>query len=184
MRSVGPGEAYSRRGPVVITGFMGAGKTTVAAALAARLGSRVVDLDRLIAEREGRTAQMIIDEDGEPRFREIETDALRAALQTDAGVIALGGGTWTIERNRALIADGGGFAVWLDAPFELCWQRIESAAGTRPLAREPSGARALYDARDAAYGLAHLRLKVEARMSPGAIADEILRELQARGSND
>ena len=63
------------RGPVVITGFMGAGKTTVAAALAERLGCRAIDLDEFTAGREGRTAQMIIDEDGEPRFREIETEA-------------------------------------------------------------------------------------------------------------
>jgi shikimate kinase len=114
------------REPVVITGFMGAGKTTAAAALAERLHCRALDLDEFIAGRHGRTAQMIIDEEGEPRFRELETEALREALRTDACVIALGGGAWTIERNRALVAEHGGLTVWLDAPFELCWERIES----------------------------------------------------------
>ena len=172
--------------PVVITGFMGAGKTTVAAALAERLGCTLVDLDRFVAEREGRTAQMIIDEDGEPRFREIESAALSYALKTDARIIALGGGTWTIERNRELVAEHGGITVWLDAPFELCWRRIESATHARPLARDPARARALYDARRADYGRASLRLNIDERMSARAIAEEIVRalELQTRESHD
>ncbi len=166
-------EGNARRRPVVVTGFMGAGKTTVAAALAERLGCRMIDLDQFIAEREGRTAQIIIDEDGEPRFREIESEALRDALKTEAGVIALGGGTWTIERNRALVAEHGGLTVWLDAPFELCWRRIESVTHTRPLARDPARARALYDARRADYGRAGLRINVDDSISARAIAEEI-----------
>ena len=173
-------EGDARGRPVVITGFMGAGKTTVAAALAERLGCPLIDLDRLVAEREGRTAQVIIDDDGEPRFREIESDALREALKTDAGIIALGGGTWTIERNRELVAEHGGLTVWLDAPFELCWQRIESATHTRPLARDPAKARALYEARSADYGRASLRLSVDDHMSARAIAEEIVRALERR----
>ena len=174
------------RGPAVITGFMGAGKTTVAAALAERMGWRAVDLDEFIAAREGRTAQMIIDEEGEPRFREIETEALRAALHTDAGVIALGGGAWTIERNRALVAERGGRTVWLDAPFELCWERIKTAVGIRPLARERGKALALYHARSADYGRASVRLKIEDGMSAQAIVEEIIGALaiQAEGSNE
>ncbi|HWS99352.1 MAG TPA: shikimate kinase [Pyrinomonadaceae bacterium] len=161
------------RRPVVITGFMGAGKTTVAAALAERLGCTLIDLDRFVAEREGRTAQMIIDEDGEPRFREIESEALRDALETDAGIISLGGGTWTVERNRELVAEHGGLTVWLDAPFELCWRRIESATHARPLARDPAKARALYDARRVLYAQAMLRLEVSEDKNIAAIAAEI-----------
>jgi len=186
MRIREAGEGNPRGRAVVVTGFMGAGKTTVAAALAERLGCRMIDLDRFLAGREGRTAQVIIDEDGEPRFRALESLALREALQTDAGVIALGGGTWTIERNRELIAEHGGLTVWLDAPFELCWQRIESATHTRPLARDPARARALYDARRADYGRAYVRLNVDDRMSARAIAEEIVRALalQTRASDD
>jgi shikimate kinase len=174
------------RGPVVITGFMGAGKTTVAAALAERLGCGALDLDDFIAGRHKRTPQMIIDEDGEPRFRELETEALRRALRTEACVIALGGGAWTIERNRALVAEHDGLAVWLDAPFELCWRRIESCARARPLARDPGRARALYDARGADYGRAGVRVKVEDGMSARAIAEIIVRALrsQTEGSDE
>ena len=173
-------------GPVVITGFMGAGKTTAAAALAERLGCRAIDLDEFIAGREGRTAQMIIDEEGEPRFRELETEALRGALETDAGVIALGGGTWTIERNRALVAERASLTVWLDAPFELCWERIESSVQTRPLARERGQAQRLYQERRAHYSQQSLRLKVEDRMSARMIAEAIVRmlALQTEGSDE
>ena len=165
---------------------MGAGKTTAAAALAERLGCRAIDLDRFIAEREGRTAQMIIDEEGEPRFREIETAALREALQTDACVIALGGGAWTIERNRELVAERAGRAIWLDAPFELCWERIESCVQTRPLARERGKAERLYHERRALYSQASSRLKVKDGMSARQIAEAIvwMLALQTEGSND
>ncbi|MGI8897842.1 MAG: shikimate kinase, partial [Pyrinomonadaceae bacterium] len=110
---------------IVITGFMGAGKSTVARALARRLDTQMVDLDIEILKQEKRSARQIIEEDGEPSFREIETRVLREVLPTNvAGVIALGGGAWTLPRNRDLITSAGGISVWLDAPFNLCWQRI------------------------------------------------------------
>jgi shikimate kinase len=160
--------------PIIITGFMAAGKTTVAAALARRLACAMIDLDRFIERREGRTPQVIIDEDGEPRFREIESLALRDALETgDARIIALGGGTWTISDNRALIKEHRAFTVWLDAPFELCWQRIAGANNSRPLARDFDGARKLYDERRAFYDQALLRVEVREERSADAVAAQI-----------
>ena len=91
---------------IVITGFMAAGKTSVARALAARLGCRMIDLDYLITERERRSVPAMIDDEGEARFREAESNALRVVLQMKrARIIALGGGTWTIAENRSLIAE-------------------------------------------------------------------------------
>src|SRR5256885_5355098 len=108
---------------IIITGFMGAGKSTIARGLARILGCEMLDLDHVIAEREGRTAREIIEQDGEESFRGIETRILREVLENSPmAVIALGGGAWTIERNRNLINKHGCVAVWLDAPFELCWE--------------------------------------------------------------
>lgn len=171
--------------PIIITGFMGAGKTTVAAALARKLDCPLIDLDNFITERAGRTPQTIIEEDGEARFREIESAALREVLRMpEVGVIALGGGTWTISANRALINDETTRTVWLDAPFELCWQRIESGIGTRPLARELEKARQLYDERSALYRQADLRVKIDESMNEGAIAEAIITELETRESDE
>lgn len=173
--------------PIILTGFMGAGKTSVAAALARRLDRPVIDLDDFIAARLERTPQTIIEEDGEARFREIESEALRDVLQRpEAGVIALGGGTWTIAANRALIKEQATRTVWLDAPFELCWQRIESGISTRPLGREREKAQELYDARRELYSQADLRLRVDESMSERAIAEAIIiaLSLQTRESNE
>ena len=163
---------------ILITGFMAAGKTTVAAALAQRLDCRMLDLDEFIAEREGRSIQKIIDEDGEARFRLTEESALREALENEtARVIALGGGTWTREQNRALITEHDGFTVWLDAPFELCWQRIIRAGDIRPLARDKEQAGRLYEERRAVYELATLRVGINEETTAGMVATEIVNAL-------
>ena len=164
--------------PIIITGFMASGKTTVVAALAQRLGCGMIDLDELIRKREGRTAQEIIDEDGEERFREIESEALRHALEAKrARIIALGGGAWTIPSNRARILEHEGFTVWLDAPFELCWRRIESEGSARPFARDFNDTRKLYDRRLAVYEQAEFHIKVEGK-EPEMIAKEFLEALR------
>jgi shikimate kinase len=107
-------------------------------------------------------------------FRRAETMTLRVVLRrTDARVIALGGGAWTIEENRELIAAHGCLTVWLDAPFELCWGRIQREAGTRPLALDRASAHRLYRERLPLYGLAALRLPV----AEGASAEETAAEL-------
>ncbi|PYS93708.1 MAG: shikimate kinase [Acidobacteria bacterium] len=160
---------------IIITGFMCAGKTTVARALAARLNCAWLDLDQFIAARTGRTVPAIIDADGEARFREIETEALAAALASDARIIALGGGAWPSARNRALVAQHDCVTVWLDAPFELCWQRIKSDQSVRPLARDPAAARARYDERRMYYQLA--RHHINAAQSVAEIVTEILTRL-------
>lgn len=167
---------------IVITGFMGAGKTTTAKALAHKLACRMIDLDSLIEEFSGRRPQVIIEEDGEQRFREIETQALRRALVSkDARIVALGGGTWTLAGNRTLIKEHQAIVVWLDAPFELCWQRISNEHNSRPLARERLSARRLYDERRALYHQAGLHVLVSEEKGADAIAAEIESAIEAQG---
>jgi len=164
-----------KRERILITGFMAAGKTTVAALLAHKLGCPMLDLDQFIVEREGRSIHTIIEEEGEARFREIEERALSEALENkQARIIALGGGTWTSERNRSMIARHNALTIWLDVPFELCWQRITGdQALVRPLARDFAQARRLYDSRREQYKLADLRVAVTEEQSASMIAARI-----------
>ena len=158
---------------IVITGFMGAGKTTVANALARELDCATLDLDDVIVEVEGRNARTIIDEEGELPFREVETRALRELLEhRTARVIALGGGAWTIERNRALIEEHGCLTIWLDAPFDLCWQRIVRNTD-RPFARDEEAAQKLFATRQKIYGLADLRVDAGRGRSVEQIVEEV-----------
>lgn len=160
---------------IVITGFMAAGKTAVARALAERLGARMIDLDFLIAERERRTVPALINEEGEAGFREAEHRALSVVLKMNrARVIALGGGAWMIAENRALLAEHDCFTIWLDAPFELCWQRIRASETVRPLAQDREAAERLYNERRAVYALARLRVSVTKEKSPEDLVTEIV----------
>ena len=167
----------SRR-PLVITGFMGAGKTTVGRALARLLGVTFVDLDDAVTELEGRAPRELIDVEGEAYFREAETRALRRVLEEGAaGVVATGGGAWALARNRSLAAAHGCLSVWLDAPFDLCLRRIEDegARDARPFARDPGRAERLYAERRPAYRRADLRVCV----SQGRSAEELAAEIAA-----
>src|SRR6185369_2351053 len=146
---------------VVITGFMGCGKSKVARELAERLNTTMVDLDERITARTGRTPAQLIDEDGERVFRTIETDTLRDVLEShEAGVIARGGGAWIEQANRELIEQYGCASVWLDVPFDVCWARIEYAAEDRPLGRTKNEAAALYERRRPVYQLATTHIQV------------------------
>src|ERR1043165_10225716 len=90
---------------IVITGFMGCGKSDCARERARRLDVPMIDLDDRITAREGRTPAQLITEAGEDQFRAIETKTLLEILQTkESRVIALGGGAWIESANRDLIA--------------------------------------------------------------------------------
>ena len=167
---------------IVITGFMGSGKSTVARALASRLESEMLDLDQAIESETGRSAGEIIETYGEPAFRQIESRILRRVLEESASeVVALGGGAWILETNRRLINEHGALSVWLDAPFENCWKRIVESGGARPLARTKTDAENLFTQRRAAYELANVHVHINDRKTPDEIAEEIAQVLANRG---
>jgi shikimate kinase len=160
-----------RPGPIVITGFMGCGKSKVARELALRLNVVMVDLDEWITARAGRSPAQLINEDGEPAFREIESNALRDVLQAgEAGVIALGGGAWIEKANRDLVDEYGCSSVWLDTPFAICWERIAASEEDRPLGRTREEAEARYHRRKPVYELAELHIPV----SPDETVDDLI----------
>jgi shikimate kinase len=139
---------------------MGCGKTAVAKIVAAELNREIVDLDERITEREGRTPGEIISKDGEPAFRSLETNVLNDVLRhAFAGIVALGGGCWIELRNRMLLGEHKAVTIWIDTPFEVCWQRIEVAEEIRPLAPTKAEARALFERRRRIYKLADIRIE-------------------------
>jgi len=153
---------------------MAAGKTTVARALAARLGWRAEDVDELIEARERRPVADIFARQGELYFRTIEREILRLLLPIRHAVIATGGGTFMDLENRTAI-NLDGFSVWLDVPFETVLARLP-ADGRRPLAADRGQMERLFVARQTAYAHAHLRL--EAGTAPAEeIAERILERI-------
>jgi shikimate kinase len=92
-----------------------------------------------------------------------------------ANVIALGGGTWTIPANRTLIALHDCLTVWLDAPFELCWKRINDNSETiRPMAPDRVTGEARFALRAKDYVLAERQIAVTESDSAETIAGKIL----------
>ncbi len=153
---------------------MAAGKTTVARELARHLNYPALDLDHLIIERQRCSIRELIEQFGELEFRNIETDVLRQFfVDNSSAVIALGGGAWTIERNRELIAKHGAISVWIDVPFEVCWSRIEETLGTRPFARDRNSTSALFQTRLPLYEKTSIRVKLAGHEPASSIAETI-----------
>jgi len=159
---------------IYLVGFMAAGKTTVARALASRLGWRADDVDELIEARERRTVADIFAQRGEPYFRVLERDILRLLLPLRHLVVATGGGTFMDPDNRAAI-NMDGVSVWLDVPFEELLARIP-ADGRRPLAADRTQLERLYAIRQTAY--ANARVRVDAGGArPDEVAERIIEAL-------
>ena len=125
---------------LALSGFMGAGKTSVGRRVATRLGRGFVDSDRLIEERAGMPIPEIFAKRGELWFRRTEEAVIREVLAGEAGVLALGGGALESAKTRNLLgrlAD----VVWLRADLDVLWARVEDS--DRPLVSD----RARFDRR-------------------------------------
>jgi shikimate kinase len=153
-----------------MTGFMGAGKTTVGRALAKGLDRRFVDLDATIEAQQGTTIAEILSSQGEWRFRQLESEALRALDDSIAMVVATGGGVLSVPENREWMK-AHGIVVWLDVSFELVLDRLgASDQETRPLFENESQARELFTKRRSQYGDSDLRIEVLSSHSAAAVA--------------
>jgi shikimate kinase len=148
---------------VILVGFMGAGKTSVGRALGGRLGWRFHDLDDRVRAREGQTVADIFRESGETEFRRVEHAALRELLaETEVGtpmVLALGGGAFVEANNASLLETAATPTVYLDAPPDELWRRCAADTVERPLRRDESAFRQLYETRRPKYLRARLRIE-------------------------
>jgi shikimate kinase len=162
---------FAPSAPLFLVGFMAAGKSTVGRALAQSLNFQFVDLDDRIEARAQKTVREIFAEFGEAHFRKLEREAIQACDELKETVVALGGGAYIAEENRAILRAIGP-TIWLDCPLEICLSRI-IADGSRPLAKSREEMRDLLNKRLPAYSLANIRLQVGEK-SAEQIAQEII----------
>lgn len=171
----------SEGGNIVLVGFMGAGKSTVARELGRLAGFRTMDLDAEIVRLQGRSIPEIFAEEGEASFRDFEEQTLRSLSGLRQTVVATGGGVigrtenWTAMRRL-------GPVVYLRARWETLRSRIESGDG-RPLAargRDMEEVRTLWEARLPLYAQADLVVDTDER-SAIEVAQAVLQMLKAEG---
>lgn len=159
---------------IVITGFMGTGKTTVAKKVAQRLNRTFVDTDEKIVEQAGKSIPEIFAQDGEAVFRHHERRVCRFyAAQSDL-VIATGGGALVDPDNRRVMM-ASGLVVCLTASKDAIRKRLAGHTG-RPLF---SGDwEALYDKRAEAYAAIPYQIDTTA-LKPDEVVQEIIRLWQS-----
>jgi len=117
---------------IVLAGLSGSGKSSVARAVAERLGRPLVDLDAEIERSEGAHPSVLIRERGETAFRALESAAVRRACTVQRAVIACGGGAVIDPLNRWALWDAGA-VLWLDAPDEVLLARLARHEEQRPM---------------------------------------------------
>ena len=160
---------------IYLVGFMGAGKSSVGARLAAALRWPFVDLDTAIEAGQGLSIREIFEQAGEPFFRGVEHAALTELIKSEPAVIALGGGTFAQKPNVDLIQERGGLTVWLDcSPAEL--RRRCEGITNRPLFRDPASFEQLFYQRLPYYQMAEYRVSTE-----GQTADEVAEQILQLG---
>ena len=165
----------TRPSRILLIGMMGAGKTTVGALLADRLGWTLLDSDDEIERRTGRTVPEIWKAEGEAAFRAEESKVLADACSSpQPAVVAVAGGAVLDPGNRDLIRRAG-LVVWLRARVPTLGARVGSGAGRPLLEEDPVAALArLYEAREPVYAdLAELTFDVDL-LSPPQVVDRIV----------
>jgi len=120
---------------VILTGFMGVGKTSVGTRLAKDLGYRFVDTDTLIEADQNMTITTIFAKFGEPYFREVEAKVIREVMARENQVVSTGGGAVIWDMNREAFKKAG-FVVCLTARPEVIFERIKQETH-RPLLQTP-----------------------------------------------
>ena len=120
---------------IFLTGYMGAGKTTLGRALAAEMGIPFIDLDHYIEKRHCKTIAQLFAEKGEEGFREIERRMLHEVGEFEDVIISTGGGTPCFFDNIEYM-NAQGTTVYLDVPVERLHIRLSIEKAKRPLIKD------------------------------------------------
>ena len=176
----GSNPSSSARQRVVISGFMGAGKTTVGHMLADRMSPKIawVDLDEYIEEAYSKSISEIFASEGEENFRDTEYHVLMFLLDVHPKVvISAGGGSLVQERIIEDIPNKDVTVIYLDVPFEVAYDRIKDESDNRALATSKEDLEKLYNQRQDIYKN-YCHYYINADQAPEAIADEILKYIE------
>ena len=162
---------------IYLTGFMGAGKSSIGRRLSHRLEVPFVDLDQEIESQAGRSISAIFSSGGETAFRQLENEALLVSTRLSAAVVATGGGVVLRSRNVETMREAG-TVVWLNPSFETLANRLlRSRRKERPLLESSAQARRLYEQRLDAYRNCDLRIDIDGDDAADEVVDRIIREL-------
>ena len=176
-RNVEPRPIGPRR--IVLTGFMGSGKTTVGPLVAERLGWTFVDVDDVIAAEAGTTIPEIFRSEGETEFRRREREAILKLSGCEGLVMALGGGAIEDAATRALLLTSPEtLVVHLEVKLETTLARCKGTENLRPVLADEANLRDRYERRLPLYRMAHVTLQVDA-LTPDEVAEAIVRAAQA-----
>lgn len=163
---------------IVLTGFMGTGKTSVGWELSRMLGYPFVDTDVLIEEREGMPVSLIFRERGEEYFREAERSVVKEVSEMSDAVIATGGGVIKDNSNVKNLSRRG-VLVWLRADPKIILRRVMAEGGKRPLlnVKEPlKEIIKLLSERESLYMKSDMAVDTN-YITPGEAAKEIIERL-------
>jgi shikimate kinase len=159
---------------IVLTGFMGSGKTTVGPLLAARLGWRFVDVDDVIEAEAGITITELFARNGETSFRNLEYETIARLAAGDALVLALGGGAIEREDTRSLLLKTSGtLLVHLEVKLATTLARCRGTEDSRPVLADQVNLASRYQRRLPLYRTAHISIPVDA-LAPEEVAVAIL----------
>ena len=164
---------------VILTGFMGSGKSTVGRVLAKRLACRFVDLDAEIVSASGCSINELFAREGEPAFRELESVHLKRILAAGAGcVLATGGGAVISDQNRAVMRSCA-VIINLQVTLDQVLDRLKGCSNRPLLAGEDAATRAaaLMSAREQFYADADIRIDTDEK-SVEDVSEEILCRLK------
>jgi shikimate kinase len=162
---------------LILTGFMGAGKSTVGPILARELGWKFVDLDNVIEALSQQTIAEIFRDHGEAEFRERERRAVLTLIAQKEIVLALGGGTLEDESTRSVIQSPGNCVVFLHAELPDLLARCIVEGKTRPLLAAPEALKKRHTRRLPHYRAAHITVTTTG-LAPEQVANLVLTELR------
>jgi shikimate kinase len=159
---------------IVLTGFMGSGKSTVGPLVAARLGWNFLDVDDVIEQEAGATIAELFARHGEAPFRDREHATIARLAAGDALVLALGGGAIERAETRSLLLTASDtLLVHLEVELATTLSRCAGTENSRPILADYANLAHRYNRRLPLYRTAHVSIPVDA-LTPDGVVTAIL----------